>query len=365
MSDRIIRRKADYRAFIVAGIVIIAAVLIYVEYPSIETVGTSTLTILTYPSFFQSGANPNETLAKIIGSFEKWYDVKVKIVNSSGDLYQQVLQSKGKGYDIVIGLNNLDSYLAARSGLFYKFNVSNESYLNRTIFNFIEGDGYAVPYEYSALTTDFNYSGKIPLGIIENLSFQDLYNGSIAKQYIVENPTVSINGQDFLLGQIAFYQSVLKENWTLFWQKATDITITQDWDSGFSLFESGSAQMFFSYEADPSYNLYFNYSKIGTTPFHYQGRSYAWIQVLSLGILNSSENKNLDLAFVNWFLGSQVQTQIPLNEWMYPANTEVHLPGVFSVNPQISSIIPLNSYLNISEAAQNLPTWLLEWKEIE
>jgi len=365
MDDRIVKRKVDYRVLIVVGIVVVAAVLIYVEYPSIESFSRPTITILTYPSFFQYGSNPNETLKYIIGNFEKWYDVNIKIVTTSGDLYQQVLESKGKGYDIVIGLNNIDSYLAARSGLFYRFNVSNESYLNRTLFSFIQGGGYVVPYEYSALTTDFNYSGKIPVGIIENLSYESLYNRTIAQQYIVENPTVSINGQDFLLGQIAFYQSILKENWTLFWQKSSHLIITEDWDSGFSLFESGSAQMFFSYQTDPSYNEYFNYSKIGTTPFHYEGKNYAWIQVLGVGILNSSKYKDLDMEFVNWFLGIQVQQQIPLNEWMYPANSEVKLPEVFSVNPPISSIIPLNSYLNISLASQNLSTWLLEWEEIE
>ncbi|MEM0141098.1 MAG: hypothetical protein QXN66_03565 [Thermoplasmatales archaeon] len=364
MSESLVKKKLDYRVLIVVGIVIVAGVLVYMEYPEIVSQYTPTITILTYPSFFQSGENPNATLKYIVGNFEKWYDVNVRIVTSSGDLYQQVLENHGKGYDIVIGLNNIDSYLAANSGLFYKFSVSNESYLNRTIFTFIQGNGFVIPYEYSALTTDYNFSGPIPVSIINNLTYQDLYNATIAKQYIVENP-ISINGQDFLLGQIAFYQNILGQNWTTFWNNSPAITITKDWDSGFSQFEEGSAQMFFSYQTDPSYNQYFNYSRIGTTPFHYQGKDYAWIQVLSLGILNSSKYKSLDMKFVDWFLGSQVQSLIPLNEWMYPANVEAVIPSVYSVNPPISEIIPLNSYLNISQAAKNLPNWILEWNRIE
>ncbi|MEM0074263.1 MAG: hypothetical protein QW364_05705 [Thermoplasmatales archaeon] len=365
MSEDLVKKKIDYKVFIVVGIVVLAGVLVYMEYPEIVVSSRPTITILTYPSFFQYGANPNATLKYIIGNFERWYNVNVRIVTSSGDLYQQVVESHGKGYDIVIGLNNIDSYLAARSGLFYRFNVSNESYLNETIFSFIQGNGYAVPYEYSALTTDYNFSGPIPMSIVENLSYQDLYNSTIGKQYIVENPVSSINGQDFLLGEIAFYENILGQNWTLFWKNSKGIVVTEDWDSGFKLFEDGSEQMFFSYQTDPSYNQYFNYSKIGTTPFHFDGKDYAWIQVLSLGILNSSKYKSLDEEFVNWFLGSRVQSLIPLNEWMYPANIEVKLPQVYSVNPPISEIIPLNEYLNISQVAKSLPTWILEWNSIE
>ena len=365
MSDIIIKKKTNYTVFIIVGIVIVAAAMAYVIYPQIAPSKEPTINILTYSSFFQYGANPNQTLKYIIGNFETWYHVKINILNASGDLYDQILQTKGSGYDIVIGLNNIDSYLAAGSGLLYRFNVSNESYINGTLLTYLQSSGYVIPYEYSPLTTDYNFSGPINSSILENLSFADLANATIANQYILENPTTSINGEDFLLGQVAFYQGILNQNWTSFWNVSKGIQITQDWDSGFSLFESGSRQMFFSYATDPAYNAYFNYSAIGTTAFHYKGKSYAWMQVLGVGILNSSKYKSIDEEFVNWLLGKNVQNLIPLNEWTYPANFDVSLPTVYSLNPPISSIMPLNSFLNMTVAAKEIAALSLEWSSIE
>ncbi|MCL6003193.1 MAG: extracellular solute-binding protein [Thermoplasmatales archaeon] len=366
MSVEVIKRKANYRVYIVVGIVVVAAIMVYAIYPDIVPSKEPTINILTYESFFQYGSNPNQTLDYIINNFENWYHVKINVETSSGDLYNQIIQTKGSGFDVVIGLNNIDSYLAANSGFLYKFNVSNESHLNKTLYSFLQSSGYVIPYEYSPLTTDYNLSGPINVSVLQNLSFADFSNSTVANQYILENPTTpSINGEDFLLGQIAFYSGVLHQNWTSFWNKSRGMLVTQDWSSGFSLFESGTRQMFFSYSTDPAYNEYFNYSKIGTTPFHYEGKNYAWMQVLGIGILNSSKYKSIDKEFVNWFIGQDVQNLIPLNEWTYPANMNVALPEVYSGNPPISSMIPLNSYLNMTMAAKNLAEWSLEWSSIE
>ncbi|MEM0134041.1 MAG: hypothetical protein QXU18_02270 [Thermoplasmatales archaeon] len=364
MSDGAIKKRTSYGVYIVIGILVVAAAAVYVVYPSIVPSNEPTINILTYGSFFQYGANPNKTLNYVIDNFEGWYHVKINLIYGTGDLYNQINQTKGSGYDLVIGLNNIDSYLAANSGLLYRFEVSNETYLNNTLSAFLQSSGYVIPYEYSPLTTDYNLSGPIDQSLIQNLSFSDFSNSTIADQYILENPTTSINGEDFLLGQIAFYKGILNESWTSFWNQSKGMLITQDWSSGFSLFENGQKQMFFSYATDPAYNKYFNYTPIGTTAFHYNGRSYAWMQVLGVGILNSSKHKSIDEEFVNWLIGKDVQNLIPLNEWTYPANVDVALPAVYSVNPPISSILPLNYYLNMTVAARSIGAWSLEWSTI-
>lgn len=365
MKEEIIKKKLSYQVYLVIGIVIIAGIVVYFEYPNIAHSQEPTINILTYSSFFRYGANPNQTLGIVIKDFENWYHVKINLVNASGDLYSQVLQTKGKGYDIVIGLNNIDSYIASGSGLFYHFNVSNGSHLNTSLFSYLDKSGTVIPYEYSPLTTDFNYSGPLNSSFIDNLTYTDLYNRTVSSQYIVENPTTSINGEEFMLGQIAFYQGVLGQNWTSFWNNSKGLIIAEGWDQGFNQFEAGQQQMFYSYATDPAYNEYFNYSSIGTVPFHYNGKSYAWLEVLGAGILNSSVHKTLDEEFINWLVGYHVQKLIPLNEWTYPAESNITLPSYYSANTPISSIIPLNDFLNNTIAANNLSQWLLEWSRIE
>ncbi len=364
MSDNIVRKKGNYKIWIVVVVILLAGTVIYFEYPQINSGNETVINILTYSSLLQYGPNPNETLKYVFGNFENWYHVKINLIYASGDLMTQLSQSKGQNYDIVIGLSNIDAYAAKKTNLFYNFTVSNETYLNKSLFNYL-GYGNVIPYEYSFLTNDFNYSGPVNSTIIQNLSYFDLYNRSIGSEYVTENPTTSITGEEFLLSEISFYQDVMNENWTIFWKKANSIDITADWTDGFNLFENGQKQILYSYITDPSYNYYFNYSKIGTVPFHYNNKEYAWMEVLGIGILNSSKNKALDESFVNWFLGPKVQSLIPLNEWMYPASSIVALPSCYSVNPNPSDIIPLNEYMNATYVGQNIEQWLLEWEEIE
>ncbi len=358
-------RRICVIAIVVVAILVIVSGIVYLVEPQTYSNQKPTITILTYSSLLQYGPNATQAYNYVFGNFEKWYNVNIVIKNASGDLLTALEQTQGKGYDIVIGLNNLDSYAAYKSGLFYKFNVSNESYLNKTLFSYMYSNGYVIPYEYSFLTTDYNLSGPIPISIIKNLTYMDLYNSSIGSQYIVENPTTSITGEEFLLGQYSFYENVLHQNWTLFWKNARDLNITSDWSSGFSLFESGYKQMLYSYITDPAYNEYFNQTPIGTTPFYFQGKYYAWMEVLGMGILNSSIHKSLDEKFINWFLGQRVENLLPTNEWMFPANSDVILPQCYEYIPNPSNIIPLNQYVNNTFLYYNLGQLELEWDAIE
>ncbi len=360
-EERIIKRRISYKAYAVVGLVLIASIAIYAEYPIFLNGGEPVINILTYPGLLSYGSNPNGTLKYVFSDFGAAHHVKIVVTNASGDLLTQAIQGKNQ-YDIVIGLSNLDAYQAERSNIFYRFNVSNDSQINSSLTQYM-GSNVIKPYEYSFLTTDVNLSGPLNQSVVNNLTYQDLYNSTIGGQYIVENP-IDITGESFLLGQIGFYSGVLKQNWTTFWKSERNVKIVGDWTSGFNQFENGSRQLFYSYITDPAYNAYYNYSRIATVPFHYQGKEYAWMEVLGLGILASSEHKLIDEEFVNWFLGKNVQDLIPLNEWTYPANIQATIPAVFSNNPAPSDIIPLNNFLNLTYASQHLTEWDLEWNQI-
>ncbi len=184
MSDNIVRKKGNYKIWIVVVVILLAGTVIYFEYPQINSGNETVINILTYSSLLQYGPNPNETLKYVFGNFENWYHVKINLIYASGDLMTQLSQSKGQNYDIVIGLSNIDAYAAKKTNLFYNFTVSNETYLNKSLFNYL-GYGNVIPYEYSFLTNDFNYSGPVNSTIIQNLSYFDLYNRSIKVQSLI------------------------------------------------------------------------------------------------------------------------------------------------------------------------------------
>ena len=56
----------------------------------------------------------------------------------------------------------------------------------------------------------------------------------------------------------------------------------------------------------------------------------------------------MDLAksFVDWFVSDELQSQIYLNQWMYPANENVAMPDCYNQIIPYNNIKPLNNQIS-------------------
>jgi thiamine transport system substrate-binding protein len=330
------------------------------------------LTIYTYSSLLKYGSDPNATYDVVFGAFEREHgiNITVKYFSDSGDLLPALISEKNAPKaDIVIGLTGAMGMKAKQEKLLQQYVPSNVAELRQSLIASLDPEDFLTPYEFGliAIDVDSSYVNESSYPGLASIGFDDLLSPHLSRSLIVENPTTSSVGQDFLLSQIIFYEKVLKADWRQWWRSIrSDIKVMPGWDDAFSMFSSGNTDyhMVVSYATDPAYSSYFNYPTYQTLILQHNGTRYGWEQILGIGIISNAPHLTLAKSFVDWFLDDTVQEEIPLNEWMYPANEHTWLPDVYryAVNPD--DIKPLNDLVSADELYRGLTQWMEEWQSI-
>ncbi|MBX8632211.1 MAG: thiamine ABC transporter substrate-binding protein [Thermoplasmata archaeon] len=327
-----------------------------------------TLVVYTYSSFLAYGSNKTAAFNAVFGTFEREYNVNIVVRTPQLGLLQELELNKNHPQaNLVIGLNNIDGVKAVHDGLLLRYTPPGDRYVNSTLLEEMgSAADYITPYEYAYLGIDYNVS-VISHGQNFRPTFPEIAsNRTLAENLLMEYPEYSATGEAFLLWQIAYYTYVLHQNWTEWWKQIAPYTqghIFQSWSEAFSKFNTGNGtDMVVSYATDPAYNEYFGYgSSVNSTVVYSNNTAYGWRTIYGIGIVNHSSDTSLSEKFVNYFLSPTVQSELPLNEWMYPANSTVPLPPVFRYAIDPSYIFPLNTYINATEISGMIGNWIDEW----
>jgi thiamine transport system substrate-binding protein len=335
---------------------------------------TATLVIYTYPSLFGGTNCGAENWSTVFGAFEQAHDVHIDVECPSGTLASTLLaQQNAPGADLVIGLDELTAPQADADHLLVPYAPPELANVAPTLVSELSPDDAVVPYEWGYLGIDYNSSFVAQTqGAVSHLSFPELAaNASWARQLLVEDPSVDITGEEFLVWEIEYYEHVLHQDWQGFWStvlpEMTTWPPSPDWGTAFGEFTSptDNPQMVVSYTTDPAYAAANGQSgQYNSTVSWSNGTGYGWRTIYGIGIVAGTHHLPLDEAFENWFLGGTVQNLIPLNEWEYPANDTIALPSVYDAALDPSSITPLNADTTPSEVAANLTGWVNEWLTI-
>ncbi|MCE4617326.1 MAG: thiamine ABC transporter substrate-binding protein [Desulfurococcales archaeon] len=373
--------KPWQRTIALTIIVLILATIAYALYATTggksggagEGIECDSITIYTYESLLQWGDNPEAVWDAVFGAFERDTGIKVNVVNFSdaGTALNRALldiQTGQEPPDIIIGLDNILVHKAKEKGVLEKYTPSNIDQINPELIQALDPEGYAIPYDYGLIALVYD-STKIPDNLMSNLTFQDLLtrtvliNGEekrLVDLLVTENPQTSSTGLSFLLWQIAVYQHYELGDWTQWWRQGHP-RVVESWGDAYSLFPD-PYPIVVSYGTDPAYSYHFyNDTKYKAALVWYNGKQVAWLQVEGIALLKDAPHKECAKRFIDWFLSPSVQKYIPLNNWMYPANTQVQLPKdyQYAINP--SQVELANQYLTTEEVATNVDNWIDTW----
>lgn len=364
------RRRLPWVALAVAAVVVVAGFGTYYYFQASATGcvgGAHTLVVQTYSSFFDSGPNPAAARGALVGGFENATHSRVCLEYVSGDLATNLLTAGTPRPDLVIGLDELTAARVDAAGLLVPYLPPGLADVSPALVNNLAPDHSVVPYEFGFLGLDYNISYDAANG--HPFSGGDLLttvegNQTLARQFLYEAPP-DITGEEFLALEVAFSTEVLHQNWTAFWRAVGPVAPSAtDWGTGFSEFSAGLYASFVSYTTDPAYGAYFGPAgALNTSVLRAGGQNYSWESIYGVGIVRGGVH-NLSLAeqFENWLLSGPVQSSIPTNEWEYPANGTVALPGVFNWSVPPTSLTPLNAFESVNATAAALPGWILEWQ---
>jgi len=82
------------------------------------------------------------------------------------------------------------------------------------------------------------------------------------------------------------------------------------------------------------------------------------ITLTTTGLVKNGPNPELGKAFIDYCLNVTVQSEIPLNQWMFPVRTDLTLPTVFDYAIHPNEVSILNTLLNRTEISEHLQDWL-------
>ena len=334
--------------------------------------GGTTLVVYTYPSLLGGADCGNASAFRtVFGEFADAHHVRVVVECPPGTLYSSLLRQRNAPVaDLVIGLDEITAPQAEAAHLLVPYAPPRLADVPSYLVAQLSPDHGVVPYEYGYLAIDYNYSFyNLTRGAVAHASLSEFVNNSSwARSLVVENPTLDITGEEFLLWQIEFYTHVLHENWTGFWTRAGVGLphVAPDWGTAFQEFSNNTYPLAVSYSTDPAYAAFYHLARsFNATGSWHDGLQYSWRTIYGIGIVNGSRHLSLDEQFVNWFLSGTVQSLLPTNEWEYPANQTVGVPSAYfdSAIPP-TELVALNNLTTPSAVDASLPGWLTAWSSL-
>lgn len=330
------------------------------------------LTIYTYDSLL---ADPGYQFDRAFEAYANLPNNSVNVVflpDASSILTKANAEKDSPIADVLIGIDNVLVNQIRELDLLTPYQPSNSQNLNQELVSGLASDYLLTPYDFGVISL-WHLNNSFTNSINANeFQLNDILSPDFQNQLIIQNPQLSSPGLGFLLSTIALFgdeevTSLDSNNeWDNFWRElSASTTITSSWGDAIELLytEEANKSIMVSYTTSPAYGacLYDDTTTSALLPT-INSEKYGWQQIEGLGIVKNSPNMDLAKSFVDWFVSDELQSQIYLNQWMYPANENVAMPDCYNQIIPYNNIKPLNNQISSDLLSQNLDNWLQQWE---
>ncbi|OFZ17905.1 MAG: hypothetical protein A2X94_12755 [Bdellovibrionales bacterium GWB1_55_8] len=319
------------------------------------------LQIYAYDSFVAAGGLGPE----ILPIFEARCGCRVRAL-SSGDAGQlltrlQLDAERGSsGAQLVIGLDQR-TWEQAKPFLEEWGKWSPEGY-SQVLPEVKVGSGF-LPFDhgYFALIADQEALSADKLSAPSSL--QDLRKSEWKRNILLQDPRTSTPGLAFLL----YTKAVLGDGVWDFWRdlRTQWLTLTPGWDAAYSMFLRKEAPLVWSYTTSEAYHVEHGGNRMKNGQSRYEAVLFREGQPVQIegaalvkrGIQTETQRK-LAREFLEFLLSSDVQSRIPLRNWMFPVRRNVKLPKSFQDLRKPAKLV------KTSDSASDARVTLGEWARI-
>jgi len=322
----------------------------------IEVTGTNlsgtTIRLATHDSFLVSDG--------IFDQFTADTGIEVEQV-AAGDagllVSQAILTGDNPTADVLFGIDNTFLCRGLLAGLFRPY----DSPLLASVDDSLELDPFnrVTPIDFGDVCVNY-WTDALPGAA--PLSLDDLLDPVNASQFVTENPETSSPGFAFLLATIATYG---EDGWEDYWRSLVEngASITSGWNEAYNgEFTSGggSRSIVTSYASSPVAEFLFADPPVAAPPTAVLLDS-CFRQIEFAGILAGTEQPEAAAALIDFMLSTTFQEDVPLNMFVYPANSEAALPESFvEFGGLVDSALTIDP--TIIEASRD--DWTSRWNDI-
>jgi thiamine transport system substrate-binding protein len=299
--------------------------------PALADEAKPDLVVYAYDSFAAKGGLGPE----VVPLFEKSCGCKVSVL-PSGDGVQLLnrvqldAEAKRKGAHVVVGLDQ--SIWERAKPLMEPWGDWKPKGLDR-VSRPVE-DGF-LPFDYGifALMADTTELRKRKLA--EPHTLQALLDPKLKRQILLEDPRTSTPGLAFLLFTLGnLGDEKVWKWWSSF--RSQWLTLSPGWDQAYGLFLKGEAPLVWSYVTSQAYHVEHG-EKARYHAILFEEGNPVQIEGAAIvkGSLGSDREKKLAHEFLEFLISPEVQTRIPLTNWMYPVVKSTKLPKSFEALPKV------------------------------
>lgn len=272
----------------------------------------------------------------------------IKFISIDGIVGRLKLEKKRPKADVVVGLTELTTEMARRENLILPYVPKNIDNIANVSFKM--SSEYVTPMDYGILAINYNKE-KI---LNPPKSLKEL--GAITKQLMVENPKVSITGEEALQWSVALYG----ENWLDFWKelKPAIYSVEPGWSEAFAKFTAGEAPMMVGYATS---NLFFtgeDSSKYDS--FLLEDGNYIYQEGAAL--VNKKEVKDGAKKFMERVLSDEFQKIMSEENYMFPV-TNIEVSEGFKNVPTTDKTVKLTKE-QIEDLIENLDSYKTQMIEV-
>lgn len=315
------------------------------------------LTLMTHDSF--SISEP------VLAAFEKHLGTTVTILKSgdAGEALNKAILTKNNPLaDIFYGVDNTFLSRAKASDMFVAYAPKGMDTIAESLK--LDPENRLIPVDYGDVCLNYDIAWFQTRNVTPPESLEDLLKPEYKGLTVVQNPATSSPGLAFLLATVSRFG---KDGYIDYWKKlkANDVLITNGWKEAywgeFTAASKGNRPIVVSYASSPAAEVFYATEKPDQAPTGVviQNNS-AFRQVEFAGILKGTKHLALAQKAMDFILSTTFQEDIPLQMFVFPANSTAVLPEVFKAHAKITDS---PAQLPPEEIDAYRDQWIQEWTE--
>ncbi|MFN8168610.1 MAG: thiamine ABC transporter substrate-binding protein [Candidatus Nanopelagicales bacterium] len=285
----------------------------------------TTVTLLTHDSFALT--------EKLLAEFTARSGITVKVVSAgdAGEVVNKAALTAGNPEgDVLFGV---DSTLLSRALTAQVFDpyVSPSAAQVDPALRASTSDA-VTPIDYGDVCVNIDTRWFADKGIAPPTTLADLADPRYKDLLVVQNAATSSPGLAFLLATVARYG---EEGYLDYWKslRANGVKVVNGWteayEGEFSAGGKGTRPLVVSYASSPPAEIVYAADPKPTTPTTAVMTDGCFRQVEYAGVLRGTTQPQAARAVVDWLLSPEVQADVPLSMFVFPARTGTPLPDVF------------------------------------
>lgn len=325
--------------------------------PSAAPTGPVTVRLLAHDSFAVSDA--------LVERLRDETGIALEVVGGgdAGSVVAGAVLAAGQPTaDVLFGVDGTLLSRAVDAGVFAPYDSPERAALVPELRDDTAG-GLVTPVDYGDVcvnvdTTWFDERGIEPPATLDDL-VDPRYRGLLA----VQDPGTSSPGLAFLLATIARYG----DGWQGYWQglRENDVAVTPGWTESYTgLYTAGGGSerpIVVSYATSPPAEIVYAADPKPERPRTTVMTDGCYRQVEYAGVLAGTPDEEAARQVVDWLVSADVQADVPLSMFVFPAREGTPLPEVFTA---FAADVPDPLQLPAEEVAANLDGWLAAWGEV-